>query len=206
MLVITVARKPMIGTVAQNLAAFGTGTINIDESRVGYQGLSIDEVHKQAGSPTHGATMRGHVFGLGIKKEHEVKFHKEGRWPSNLILEHRPGCKQTGTVTTRGIQKAAGVTGFGDGRKGGYVLGTGAEYGPEQTVGVWACVPGCPVPVLDAQSAAMGMHSAGSQFEGFDYPHTGNFVAYKIAGRSFRHGDAGNASSASRFFAQFRST
>jgi hypothetical protein len=33
---IIVARKPLVGTVAQNVAKYGTGALNIDAARIGY--------------------------------------------------------------------------------------------------------------------------------------------------------------------------
>lgn len=68
---ITVARKPLIGTVAENVLAHGTGAINVDGSRVG------DEVLPAAiaGQAKIGTFERG----LMITPE------RTGRWPANVV-------------------------------------------------------------------------------------------------------------------------
>ena len=68
---VTVARKPLIGTVAENVLAHGTGAINVDGSRVG------DEVLPAAiaGQAKIGTFERG----LMITPE------RTGRWPANVV-------------------------------------------------------------------------------------------------------------------------
>lgn len=74
---ITVARKPLEGTVAANVLAHGTGAINVDGCRVG-----TDETLGRAkagwGSKAVGADNYGKFNSIGITKE-------GGRWPANLI-------------------------------------------------------------------------------------------------------------------------
>ena len=75
---IVVARKPLIGTVANNVLTYGTGALNIDGSRVGGEGgtkLISTENDKALFSPGTGELTRGYgevVDGLG-------------RWPANVI-------------------------------------------------------------------------------------------------------------------------
>ena len=73
---ITVARKPLIGTVAANVEAFGTGGLNIDGCRVD-------------GEPwkPHVATglAKDKFFTRGTAVEIEKNPHDLGRWPANLI-------------------------------------------------------------------------------------------------------------------------
>jgi len=73
---ITVARKPLIGTVAENVLTHGTGAINVDGCRV-------------AGEPwkAHTATGLGSVkfFTQGETPVIEKVPHDAGRWPANLI-------------------------------------------------------------------------------------------------------------------------
>lgn len=74
---ITVARKPLAGTVAENVLAHGTGAINVDGCRVGSE---VVKSHHTA-MLTHG--------GQNARPWHEG--HKStttehvGRWPANLI-------------------------------------------------------------------------------------------------------------------------
>jgi len=79
---IVVARKPLIGTVAGNVLAHGTGALNIDGCRVG---LADGEDPSDLGGGTFGGS-----FGNG--KEAPKSGHKEGRWPANLVFTHAADC------------------------------------------------------------------------------------------------------------------
>jgi DNA modification methylase len=74
---IVVARKPLIGTVAQNVLTHGTGALNIDGSRVGTEG------------GTQGASEgpQGQVYGNGLNGERGKPIEGLGRWPANVILD-----------------------------------------------------------------------------------------------------------------------
>lgn len=69
---ITVARKPIIGTVAANVLAHGTGALNIAGCRVGDELLPA----MTAGQAKIGTFERGVM----------VTPERVGRWPANLIL------------------------------------------------------------------------------------------------------------------------
>jgi DNA modification methylase len=71
---ITVARKPLAGTVAANVLAHGTGALNIDGCRVG----TIDEWQPS----TRGASDSIGTFRTG---ERTTEQHALGRWPANLV-------------------------------------------------------------------------------------------------------------------------
>lgn len=70
---ITVARKPIEGTVAENCLKFGVGGINIDECRVGTETM----VNQPAGSA-------GDVMKTGLKHDAQPTISL-GRFPSNFI-------------------------------------------------------------------------------------------------------------------------
>lgn len=78
---ICVARKPLIGTVAANVLAHGTGALNIDGCRVESPGEDLTReclghasaVHEGYKRPNH-ETAEKQVFGS-----------TDGRWPANLI-------------------------------------------------------------------------------------------------------------------------
>jgi DNA modification methylase len=74
---IVVARKPLIGTVAENVLTYGTGGLNIDASRIGNENISTHNAPK--GSFAGGEQNRG--SDTSSYKEHT------GRWPANLILD-----------------------------------------------------------------------------------------------------------------------
>lgn len=76
---ITVARKPLVGTVAENVLAHGTGVINVDGCRVG-----PGEYVPGGGN---GKANNGGMFGGHETKGTRaiVEPHIQGRWPANLI-------------------------------------------------------------------------------------------------------------------------
>jgi len=74
---IVVARKPLIGTVAANVLAYGTGGLNIDASRVGNETISVHNA--PTGSFAGGDPDRG-------SDTSSYKTHT-GRWPANIILD-----------------------------------------------------------------------------------------------------------------------
>lgn len=74
---IVLARKPLIGTVANNVLTHGTGGLNIDGSRVGSEGGTKAENFGE---------VRGEIFGGGKgKPTNEVAQLNAGRWPANFI-------------------------------------------------------------------------------------------------------------------------
>lgn len=80
---IVVARKPLVGTVAENFAAFGTGGMNIDMSRVGWP----DGIAPEVGTPGWGGPSKmlssapGQV-GVTVERAPPSQL---GRWPANVI-------------------------------------------------------------------------------------------------------------------------
>jgi site-specific DNA-methyltransferase (adenine-specific) len=74
---ITVARKPLQGTVAANVLAHGTGALNIDGCRVGTDGGTAK------GSKPQGAG--NGIYGAGLHGWGEITQLDAGRWPANLI-------------------------------------------------------------------------------------------------------------------------
>jgi DNA modification methylase len=80
---ITVARKPLIGTVADNVLQHGTGGINIDGCRVGSESITTNI----------NTTTQGGKFGGGIERgslAQESTTHT-GRWPANFIHDGSEG-------------------------------------------------------------------------------------------------------------------
>ena len=72
---ICVARKPLIGTVAENVLKYGTGGINIDECRVGSDG----------GCAGAGAGAGARVYSVGLNGPFAKPVAGLGRWPANFI-------------------------------------------------------------------------------------------------------------------------
>lgn len=74
----------------------------------------------------------------------------------------------------------------------------GCNQGPED-VTIWACVPGCPVAALDAQSGATTSGAMKREVGAYKGESTTGFIRGR-SGPSNQHGDKGGAS---RFFPQF---
>jgi DNA modification methylase len=74
---ITMARKPLEGTVAANVLAHGTGGINVDGCRVACDdGRPLIESRSDASL---------HAFGNGLNGSRNAGTTTQGRWPANLI-------------------------------------------------------------------------------------------------------------------------
>lgn len=74
---ICLARKPLIGTVAENVLAHGTGALNVDGCRV-----------ESGGEHMRGAvkgTANGALSGIRGKKDFVATDSPLGRWPANLV-------------------------------------------------------------------------------------------------------------------------
>lgn len=71
------ARKPLAGTVAQNVLQYGTGGINIDGCRIG-----TDEQYVTGGGVQN---MNNQIFGKGL--EVGLPQNPGGRWPANILLD-----------------------------------------------------------------------------------------------------------------------
>lgn len=82
---ICVARKPLIGTVAGNVAEYGTGALNIDACRVGYE----SETDRVAATPQGKCTSKsGRLAGKTQGGGERASFDRPkqlGRWPANVI-------------------------------------------------------------------------------------------------------------------------
>ena len=71
---IVLARKPLIGTVAQNIATHGVGALNIDGCRV-----------EGGENPKAWATPRGGIWRTDSLASGELVVSEKGRWPANVI-------------------------------------------------------------------------------------------------------------------------
>lgn len=91
---IVVARKPLIGTVAENVQTHGTGALNIDGCRIG---TSKDV----PASPTRNRS----VYEGGWRDADGGEYEPDtdgwnpnvGRWPANIVLSHTEDCVAVGT-------------------------------------------------------------------------------------------------------------
>lgn len=110
---IVLARKPLEGTVAANVQKWGTGGLNIDESRIGTETIS-----------THNAPT-GTFAGGELDRGSDTSSYREhqGRWPANLafdetaaaMLDEQSG-ERPGMATQRHLSPSKpGMFGVSDG-------------------------------------------------------------------------------------------
>ena len=96
---IIMARKPLDGTVADNVERWGTGALNIDGCRIEYQSEKDFESAKGGDS---GST-KCNIFSANGKKQSE-KITPLGRFPANVILDEEAGAlldQQSGISKSR---------------------------------------------------------------------------------------------------------
>jgi site-specific DNA-methyltransferase (adenine-specific) len=83
---ITVARKPLIGTVAANVLQYGTGAINIDGCRVPTDdNLNGGAYAKQGGRDISPSLRQGSGMNQPGKTTGEEYVQPVGRWPANMV-------------------------------------------------------------------------------------------------------------------------
>ncbi len=90
MVLVTVARKPLEGTVAENVLRWGTGGLNIDGCRVedpGGRPLVVEDYKPEICGVTYEGRERGGRLKGGSKS---IGMTTEGRWPANLTHDNNP--------------------------------------------------------------------------------------------------------------------
>lgn len=212
---ITLARKPLVGTVAANVLKHGCGGINIAASRI----ETGDNLNggAYAKNPTH---REGQDVWTQNRKGDTNCFKRggageytqpKGRFPANLILQHLDGCRCDGVKRV----KACGVGAFkrSTGKENGGQVG--AAYGAEsrsvgteqinyadkdgkETTANWICEDGCPVKALDGQSGD-SISSGGTNAR--TVGRNGIYGAYDSE-RGESAGGFGDIGGASRYFKQ----
>jgi hypothetical protein len=152
---ICVARKPLVGTVARNVAAWGTGAINVDATRIGFR----DETDQRTVQDATWYAVPNDVYGkYEAQHTRQIMAGKDstpdqGRWPANVVLSHHEDCVQVGTKRVK-----AGRTGVGDTNPPVVAYSDGLNKSrsvprtPDgtETVTAWECHPDCAVHLLDA--------------------------------------------------------
>ena len=198
-MIITILRKPLEGSVADNVLKHGCGALNIDATRIGLETM----VSRSMGS-------------LGVmhddnweSKPIEAK-EATGRWPANFILMHKEGCELKGSKKIKegkankdkgGSFREVGL--YEDGLKTRAV----DHFQGEETVSDWACVKDCPIRKLDLQSGvskSTGGRTANISTTSRIYGG-GSGLGQDLDPESVK-GDPGfgDVGGASRFFKQFK--
>lgn len=206
-------RRPLEGTVAENVLKHGVGGLWIDGCRV-VTGDDLNGGAYSAGgraAPMTGDGRTGASLGMFEPGRGAGEYKQPtGRWPTNLVLVHGPGCVRIGEkVVPKGggdglasrTRRANGPEAFGR-RYEDREPRISHYKGGLETVAAWACQPDCPVRIMDEQSGdrVSGMMVAG-QTRKDSYGKGGYHDGFVTA--ASEHGTYGDAGGASRFYPQF---
>lgn len=171
---IVVARKPFRATVVTNMKEHGTGALNIDGARI----ETSDRWSPTGLQSAPSVSLAGGVDGSLNVSVSET--HPAGRWPANVVLAHDERCIKVGTQNVRtamfggGGPRVSSVYGVDDRSRD--AAGYGDDAGLEK-VDLWACVPGCPVRMLDDQTglsrSRQGSPRSGVNGDGWGMTATG---------------------------------
>lgn len=201
-MIITILRKPLEGSVADNVLKHGCGALNIDASRVSSHDKTKNHSRKSEASKSKG------IYGDSKEQEtHQTKGQEIGRFPANFILTHLEGCELKGTKKIKAPKHRNPSTKlsvfchteeskkFQDRQK----YNRTDEDGNEE-VGDWDCVEGCPVKELDQQSGILNSSGRSSKY----YADTNSdrlvYGGFSGVAKEIQPSSGG----ASRFFKQFK--
>ena len=143
---IVMARKPIVGTVANNVLEYGVGGINIDGCRIGTETITQRQYDR---TPEHGGQ-----WGNSSKREtNGVITETEGRFPANIIFEctcDNPKVKENTNTPYNYIDKNYSENGFLPN------VNAVAPYNyNDEGTGVIHTDPNCPCYILDQQSGKL---------------------------------------------------
>jgi DNA modification methylase len=193
------ARKPGGGKVPD---------LNIAACRVGNEGWTKSDGESGAGFKS--------VKFCGVNGDGEptgqngVRQSTSGRYPPNLLLSHHADCRPVGTTRVKGTAPPGKPSRNAPRNRNFYgkiAANNGmvsyADADGLETVTAWACVEGCPVRALDAQSGEL--KARGNRTPTKRQHSNGIWAA---SGSSFGVGgegplDPGDSGGASRFYPQF---
>lgn len=100
---IVVARKPLAGTVAQNVLTHGTGALNIDATRIETADDLNGGAYAESGGRQQSASLNPSGMNMPGKTVGAEFTQPSGRWPANVILDESQAAaldKQSGTRTS----------------------------------------------------------------------------------------------------------
>lgn len=119
---VVVARKPLVGTVAANVLAHGTGALNIDACRIETtDSLGGGAASKGSASHSDGWDRPWKSDAVAVaahaatRAENVEKAESLGRWPANVILDESQAAEldQQSGVLTSGSRKPGTYAGLG---------------------------------------------------------------------------------------------
>ena len=99
-MIITILRKPLEGSVAENTLKYGCGTINIEATRVGdeartYRGMGnkVGNQENASGSSIYWMSKPPTTKSKREGASGDIVYEVEGRWPANFILTNGVKCE-----------------------------------------------------------------------------------------------------------------
>lgn len=157
-------RKPVEGTVAENVLKYGTGALNIDGCRVGSETVSTHSRGSNEAYPKRPNEKT--VAESGRKKDQRIDLdtdtERTGRWPAHLILDEGAAAlldAQSGvSKSTKGKPRASKQPGEGWG-----MTSTGAEYEDEGGASRFFYVPKAAKRDKDEGLDALAVKTAGEK-------------------------------------------
>jgi hypothetical protein len=198
-------RQPLEGTVAQNVLKQGVGGLWIDGCRVStstQDALAMDRCN----TPKSGRMYASNSpIGTFIRSNSSGALDTtKGRWPTNLLLVHGPGCVREGEKRVKGDLHVPERRGSGSHVYGGgkgltsktQILSNPTKGDRHETVASWKCQSDCPVGLLDRQSGE-------SKSTGGPIHQSGS--SWKCAHQNEVYARICDAGGASRFYPQFSS-
>ena len=148
---IIIARKPLVGTVAENVLTHGTGVMNTNACRVGSEGGGdATQTCRYRPGPCQGHDTPNSLSG-GVTYHKDPTGESAGRWPPNLLLSHADDCEYLGERVEKVAKNVAPV---GEIHSDGWGTREMTTADADVKTAVYRCVPGCPVLALDQQSGA----------------------------------------------------
>ncbi len=86
-MIITLARKPFLGTMSDTLLDTQCGGLNIEGCRIPFDGSEdLNNWHSNRNKTSY--SMVENVYDLGLR-EYASKQNNGGRWPANLLLSSK---------------------------------------------------------------------------------------------------------------------
>jgi site-specific DNA-methyltransferase (adenine-specific) len=106
-LTVVVGRKPIEGTVVQNVLRYGCGGINVDACRVPHEEGGDSSTNLMIRRSRGCSMVGGAGFWNGVK-EPNIMGSALGRWPANVIHDGECGDLFPFTVSGKGIKNSSG--------------------------------------------------------------------------------------------------
>lgn len=193
-------------TVATQVLVTGTGCINIDGCRVGTSKRVPGGISRTAGTSLSGSVDGSLRRETGAEGGHNPNL---GRWPTNVVLVHGPGCQRDGTRKVRGNPTSQVFRDAYGGEASTTFLRGWSHPGNQHSdsdgtemVDIWECQPDCPVGLLDGQS---GIRPVSGTAQADKTHQNYGFTGYHGGGQGLQSKLPNDIGGASRYFPQFES-